>query len=121
MGHVGHLVGDDLFLATIRYAPMLFVIAGIAVVWWLARQRLPSELQPDVLAALSDTEALSLRSIRDRSPLAHQDVDIKTLTLVLDMLCASGQAVRWYENVDSERQIVYRRVALAISQADVVR
>ena len=102
--------GDDALLAFVRYAPLLFVFAGIGVVLWLARQRLPCEIQPDVLAALSETEALTPRVIRERPPLAHQDIDLKLLELALEHLCAAGQVVRWYENVGSERQVVYRRV-----------
>jgi hypothetical protein len=102
--------GDDAFLAFVRYAPLLFVFAGLFVVLWLARQRLPCEMQPDVLAALSETEALTPRVIRERPPLAHQNVDLKLVEIVLEHLCSAGQVVRWYENVGSERQVVYRRV-----------
>ena len=108
VGHMGG--GDDALLAFVRYAPLLFVFAGIGVVLWLARQRLPCEIQPDVLAALSETEALTPRVIRERPPLAHQDIDLKLLELALEHLCSAGQVVRWYENVGSERQVVYRRV-----------
>jgi len=104
------MLGDDAFLAFVRYAPLLFVFAGVCVVLWLARQRLPSELQPDVLAALSETEALTPRVIRERPPLAYQNIDLKLLEIVLEHLCSAGQVVRWYENVGSERQVVYRRV-----------
>jgi hypothetical protein len=112
--------GDDPVLAVLRYAPFLFVIVGIGLVIWLARYRLPYELQPDVLAALSDTEALPTSTIRQRPPLAYQNVDVKTLGLVLDRLCTDGLVVRWYEVVEvtgssnsspGERQAVYRRVS----------
>ena len=115
-----HGIDDDLWLAALRYAPLLFVLAGIAVVVWLNRQRLPDDVQPDVLAALSDTEALPAWSIRQRPPLDTQVVDLETLTLVLERLRHLGLAVRWYEVVDvpgpdgrprRERQAVYRRVA----------
>ncbi len=54
--------GDDLFLAALRYAPLLFGVAGVLVVVWLLRERLPYELQPDVLAAVSETGSpLTLR------------------------------------------------------------
>ncbi len=110
---------DDPLLATLRYAPIVFVIVGVGFVVWLARQRLPFELQPDILAALSDTEALPTSTIRQRPPLAYQDVDIKTLASVLERLCNDGLVVRWYEVVEApgpgstlprERQAVYRRV-----------
>jgi hypothetical protein len=116
------MANDDPVLATLRYAPFLFVIVGVGLVMWLSRQRLPHELLPDVLAALSDTEALPTWTIRQRPPLAYQDVDIKTLIVVLDRLCNDGLVVRWYEAVDApgsgatsglERQAVYRRVSVA--------
>src|SRR5713101_2515283 len=111
---------DDAVLAMLRYAPFLFVIAGGGLVIWLSRQRLPFELQPDILAALSHTEALPASTIRQRPPLAYQNVDIKTLASVLERMCNDGLVVRWYEVVDAhgpgstsqrERQAVYRRVS----------
>jgi hypothetical protein len=107
MGQAG---ADDAFFAFVRYAPMLFVLAGIVVVSWLSRQRLPIEIQPDVLAALSETEALSPLVIRERPPLGDQNIDLKLLVSILDQLCSVGQVVRWYENVGGQRQSVYRRV-----------
>ena len=104
------MAGDDPFLAFVRYAPLAFVLGGVLTVMWLARQRLPHEIEPDVLAALSDTEALPSRAIKDRPPLAHQDVDIRTLEHVLDQLCTSGRAVRWFEPAAAERTTLYRRI-----------
>jgi hypothetical protein len=113
-------MGDDPLLAVLRYAPIVFVVLALGFVVWLARQRLPFELQPDILAALSDTEALPASTIRQRPPLAYQDLDIKTLASVLDRLCNDGLVVRWYEVVEvpgpgrtaqRERQAVYRRVS----------
>jgi hypothetical protein len=110
---------DDPVLAMLRYAPIVFVVLGVGFVVWLARQRLPFELQPDILEALSDTEALPAAAIRQRPPLAYQDVDIKTLAAVLERLSNDGLVVRWYEVVEAaassnaprgERQAVYRRV-----------
>ena len=104
---------DDPLMAILRYAPIVFVILGVGFVVWLARQRLPFELQPDVLAALSDTEALPTSTIRQRPPLAYQDVDLKTLVGVLERMCNDGLVVRWYEDSDAPgaRQAVYRRVS----------
>jgi hypothetical protein len=104
---------DDPVLATLHYAPIVFVILGVGFVVWLARQRMPYEMQPDILAALSDTEALPTSTIRQRPPLAYQDVDVKTLASILDGLCNDGLVVRWYEVADGgrERQAVYRRVS----------
>src|SRR5437879_4862207 len=92
---------DDPILAVLRYAPIVFVVLGVGFVVWLARQRLPFELQPDILAALSDTEALPAWTIRQRPPLAYQDVDLKTLASVLERMCHDGLVVRWYEVVEA--------------------
>jgi hypothetical protein len=115
---MGGMGSDDPFLAVVRYFPILFVIGGVLVVIWLSGQRLPHELQPDVLEALSETEALPPSTIAQREPLAHQDVDLRLLETVLDGLCNTGQAVRWFEVVDrpgsaadSHRQVVYRRIS----------
>jgi hypothetical protein len=102
------MAGDDAFLAVVRYAPMVFVLAGVLTVLWLSRQRLPHEIEPDVLAALSDTEALPSTRIRERLP--AQDVDIRMLERVLDELCTSGRVVRWYEPALPNPQPFYRRV-----------
>jgi hypothetical protein len=97
----------DLWLAFMRYAPLLFVIAGILVLAWLTRQRGPVELHNDVLAALSETEVLSALQLRQRMA---QDVDVATLERILDELRTAGLVVRWYETIEAERQLVYRRV-----------
>lgn len=103
-------MADDAFLVWVRYVPILFVVAGVLVIVWLSGQRMPHELQPDVLAALSETEALPPQVIREREPLAHQNIDLRTLESVLELLCHSGMAVRWFEEVNSQRQAVYRRI-----------
>src|SRR5712692_2524497 len=92
---------DDPVLAMLRYAPFLFVIAGVGLVIWLSRQRLPFELQPDILAALSNTEALPASTIPPPPPLSYQNVDIKTLASVLERMCNDGLVVRWYEVVEA--------------------
>ena len=105
---------DDPVLAVLRFGPILFVVLGVGFVVWLARQRLPFEMQPDILAALSDTEALPTTTIRQRPPLAYQDIDVRTLDSVLERLCNDGLVVRWYEVAEApgrERQAVYRRVS----------
>jgi hypothetical protein len=104
------MAGDDPFLAFVRYAPLVFVLGGVLTVFWLSRQRLPHEIEPDVLEALSDTEALSSRAIRDRPPLAHQDVDLRTLERILDEFCTTGRAVRWFEPAAARPVFVYRRI-----------
>ncbi len=119
------LPGDDLVLATLRYAPLLFPLAGVLVVVWLMRERLPYELQPDVLAALSETEALPASRIRQRPPLSHQDIKIGALVVVLENLRSAGVVVRWYEVVDvpgpsntvrQEPQAVYRRISGTVAR-----
>lgn len=106
---MGGMTDDGVWLF-VRYAPMAFVIAGGLVVWWMSRQRLPHEIQADVLEALSETEALPSRAIRERPPLDHQDIDPRMLESILDGLCSDGLAVRWYEGFDDERRAVYRRI-----------
>jgi hypothetical protein len=108
MGH--HIGSDDSFLAVVRFAPLLFIFGGILVVWWLSRQHSQGELQPDVLAAMSETEALPADTIRARPPLDRLDVDVEALKRVLDELCGAGLAVRWYETIGAERLVVYRRL-----------
>ena len=117
--------GDDMFLAAVRYAPLLFAVTGVLVVVWLMRERLPYELQPDVLAAVSETEALPAASIRQRPPLSDQNIDIRALVVVLEDLRNAGMVVRYYAIVDvrgpsntvrHERQAVYRRVATAAAR-----
>jgi hypothetical protein len=111
MRRMGHTPGsNDALLALVRYAPLLFVIGGVLLVMWLSRQRSSHELQPDVLAALSEDEALPALAIRRRPPLDQLDVDGDMLVRVLDELCGLGLAVRWYETVEAERQVVYRRI-----------
>jgi hypothetical protein len=111
-----HLVGDDPFLAWVRYAPILFVVAGLLVVAWLSRQRSAHEIQPDVLAALSETEPLPAATIRQRPPLDHQNIDRATLVRALEDLCGAGLVVRWYETREATGsgpgEAVYRRVIL---------
>jgi len=108
MGH--HVGSDDSFLALVRFAPLLFIFGGVLMVWWLSRQRSPQELTPDVLAAMSETEALPARAIRARPPLDRLDIEVDALIRVLDELCGAGLAVRWYETIEAERLIVYRRL-----------
>ena len=104
---------DDAFLIVVRFVPIAFIVAGVLVVVWLAGQRLPHEIEPDVLAALSETEALPTVTIRQRPPLAYQEVDLRMLEGILNQLCTRGLAVRWYEARDTQQQAVYRRIGSA--------
>ena len=99
---------NDLLLALMRYAPLIFVLAGILVVAWLSRQRSPHDLRNEVLAALSETEVCSVKQLRSRMP--SLDCDTDTLERILDELRGAGLVVRWYETIEAERQLVYRRV-----------
>jgi hypothetical protein len=111
---VGH---DDLFMAIVRYAPFLFVIGGLLVVAWMAKHPSLAELQPHVLAALSETEALSPAQIGER--LTSQRVDADLLRRALDELCGAGLAVRWYTQTEHDgQQPVYRRVSQRVAAAD---
>jgi hypothetical protein len=99
-------------MAFLRYAPLLFVFAGILVVAWMSRQRSPQELRSDVLAALSETELWSAEQVRGR--LTGGEMDADTLQRILEDLRSAGLVVRWYENREgAERQLVYRRVSSA--------
>ncbi len=105
-------------MAVLRYAPFLFIVGGLLTLWWLSRDRSASELQPDVLAALSETEALSAAQLCQRPPLAGQSFDPKVLLNVLDELCGSGRAVRWYVyKGEDQREPVYRRIKVATAAA----
>jgi DNA-binding transcriptional ArsR family regulator len=97
------VASPDLLLFAMRYAPLLFIVAGVLVVWWLARLRFPHEIQPLVLAALSETEALPVRTLRERL-----DVDLATLERALDELRMAGLVVRWFEPGGAA---VYRKIS----------
>ena len=108
---------DDPLLAVLRLFPFVFAAAGVALVAWMARARLPTDLEQDVLAALSETEALSVTELCRRAPLAGTGADPDTVTVVLVHLCQSGLVVRWYAEAlrngqtgSQHRQPVYRRV-----------
>jgi hypothetical protein len=104
---------NDLVLAAVRYAPLMFIIGGLVFLAWLSKQLTASELRPDVLAALSETEALPLSTIRDRPPLDARDLDLTMLARILDELCGAGLVVRWYEDAlaDNGRRVpVYRKL-----------
>jgi hypothetical protein len=112
---VGHhlAVSDDLLLALVRYAPLVFVVGGLLLVAWLAREGAVTDLQPDVLAALSETEALPPGRIRGRLPPERQAVDPEMLLNVLEDLRRAGLVVRWFEPAAAdapERHAVYRRL-----------
>jgi hypothetical protein len=65
---------------------------------------MPGDVAEDVLAVLSETEALAVAQVCER--LAH--VDAQTVSRALEDLRRDGRAVRWYAG---DRSAVYRRVA----------
>src|SRR5262245_45217306 len=99
MGH--HVGSEDAFMSIVRFAPLVFIFGGLMAVWWLSRERSSDELQPDVLAAMSEAEALPAREIRARPPLDRTNIEVDALVRVLDELCRAGLAVRWYETIDA--------------------
>lgn len=81
--------------------PVILIGLSLLVLGWSSRWlRLPDDLEPLVLAALSDTEALPSWELRKRSPLAERDVDVGMVIYVLERLRAKGLVVRWYEELD---------------------
>ncbi len=114
------MMGEPTSLGPFVLMPVFFIGAGLAFVAWLMRwHQLPDELEPHVLAALSDTEALPNWEILRRSPLAERDVDAGTLEYVLERLRGKGMVVRWYEQARRAGQppyAVYRRVSRPVAE-----
>jgi hypothetical protein len=104
---------DDLLLTVATVFPCALAAIGLGFVWWVSRASLPADLEADVLAALSDLEALPVGEICRRPPLAESGVDPATVRFVLEHLRRSGRAVRWYAATDArgQRHPMYRRVA----------
>ncbi|SRR5579884_1246156 len=121
-------MGEQTFWEMLLIFPMAMAGAGLLLVaysflWF----RLPVELEPEVLAALSETEALPSWEVRQRPPLAERDIDVGTLIHVLEGLCRKGLVVRWYEEVEmpgpkgaARRELspVYRRVARPAAEGE---
>jgi hypothetical protein len=101
-----HLVG-----LVLRSLPFAIFGGGLLVVGWLLRTRLASEIENEVLEALSETEALPPSVIRQRAPLASLQVDVNTLLVALENLRREGRVVRWYDrDGHGPAQPVYRRI-----------
>jgi hypothetical protein len=109
----------DVLLTLATAFPFVLIAIGLGFVWSTSRVRLPADLEADVLAALSDLEALPVSAICRRPPLAESEPDPATVRFVLEHLRRSGRAVRWYADVDSRghRLALYRRVAQPRSRA----
>jgi hypothetical protein len=101
---------DDPLLTVATVFPLLLMGVGFGFIWWTSRIRFPAEVESDVLEALSEREALPVRTICRRAPLAELGVDPTTVESALEHLRQTGRAVRWYDR-DAEEDIVYRRVA----------
>jgi hypothetical protein len=102
-----HLVG-----LVLRSLPFAIFGGGLLVVGWLLRTRLASEIEDEVLAALSETEALPPSVIRQRAPLASLQVDINTLVVALENLRREGRVTRWYDRAgQGPAQPLYRRIS----------
>jgi hypothetical protein len=103
---------DHVIGLVLRTFPFVIIGGGMLMVGWLLRTRLASEIETEVLAALSDTEALPVSVIRQRAPLAGLQVDINTLRVALENLCRDGRVVRWYDgDGHGPAQPVYRRIS----------
>ena len=96
---------DDPLLTVATLFPFALALAGGGFIWWSLRMRFPSEVEAEVLDALSEREPLPLRVVCRRASL-----DPTTVAEALEHLRQTGRAVRWYDR-DAEQDIVYRRVA----------
>ncbi len=101
--------------AVLRFFPLLFFAFGVGFLGWVRRHPLPGDLQPDVLAATSQTEALPAWSVFERLPAHVHAADVAAVDSALEGLRERGLVVRWYEEValpggGVQRQAVYRRV-----------
>jgi hypothetical protein len=103
----GQMLFVDPLLAIATLFPMLLGAAGIGFICYSCHDRTPADVEADVLAALSEREALPIALICRRPPLAGQAVDPNVVHLTLEHLRRTRRAVRWYE---AEQQAIYRRV-----------
>ncbi len=90
--------------------PPLLAVAGIGFIWYAGRMRTPADVEQDVLAALSSKDALPVKLICQRPPLAGQPVDPAVVHFTLEHLRRSGRLVRFYSR-EHQDQAVYRRIA----------
>jgi hypothetical protein len=96
---------DDPLLTIAAVFPFVLACVGAGFVWWAAHTRLPADVESEVLAALSNSEALPVLVICRRARVA----DPTTVESALEHLRQTGRAVRWVSR--EPRETVYRRVA----------
>jgi hypothetical protein len=103
---------DDPLLAIAAVFPLALAGVGLGFTWYSWRTPTPADVESDVLAALSVSEALPIALICRRPPLAGTRVHPDVVRFTLEHLRRSGRAVRWYAgDLDQTREAVYRRVA----------
>jgi hypothetical protein len=101
---------DDLLFVIAALFPPLLAAVGVGFIWYVGRIRTPADVEQDVLAAVSERDALPIAVICERPPLAGQPVDPRVVHFTLEHLRRSGRLVRWYSR-EHEDQAVYRRIA----------
>jgi hypothetical protein len=100
---------DDLLFTFATFFPFLLALCGVGFIWYSSRLRTPADMEADVLAALSEHDALPVSLICKRPPLAGQPLDPDVVHFTLEHLRRQGRLVRWY--ADQHEQVVYRRIA----------
>ena len=90
--------------------PPLLAAVGVGFIWYAMRMRTPADVEQDVLAALSSKDALPIKLICQRPPLAGQTLDQAVVHFTLEHLRRSGRLVRFYSH-EHQDQAVYRRIA----------
>src|SRR5215216_4767531 len=99
---------DDLVFFIAALCPPLLAAFGVGFIWHLGRIRTPADVAQDVLAAVSDRDALPIQLICERPPLAGQPLDPRVVRFTLEHLRRNGRLVRSYSR-EHEDQAVYRR------------
>jgi hypothetical protein len=98
---------DDLLTIVAALFPPVLAVLGVGYIWYASRIRTPADVEQDVLAALSERDALPIAVICNRPPLAGQPVDPAVVHFTLEHLRRRGRLVRWADG----DQTVYRRIA----------
>jgi hypothetical protein len=101
---------DDLLLLIAALFPPVLAVIGVGYIWYASRIRTPADVEADVLAALSERDALPIKMICNRPPLAGQPLDPSVVHFTLEHLRRKGRLVRWYSS-DHDDEVVYRRIA----------
>jgi hypothetical protein len=101
---------DDLLFSFATIFPFLLTLSGLGFIWYSSRMRTPGDVEADVLAALSEHDALPVSLICERPPLAGKALDPDVVHFTLELLRRKGRAVRWYAH-EHQDEVVYRRIA----------